>query len=156
MKINIYDTGIEEDLRTVLVKEREILYGSEEIEIHCPKQIVSMMNDVFLLNQPGEEHCYMAATNTKGVMIGVFFVSKGTACSGIVGIREIFVRALLCGAAGIILCHNHPSTNPMPGREDALLTKKVNEAGELLGIPLLDHVIIGGDRYFSFQEYGMM
>lgn len=84
MKINLYDTRME-DLKTILVKEKEIAYGNDEIEIHYPKQIVSMMNEVFELNRLAEEHCYMLATNTRGFLLGVFFISKGTATVSNVG-----------------------------------------------------------------------
>lgn len=156
MKIGIYDTRIAEDLKTVLVKEKEICYGSGKFEIHCPEQMVSMMNDAFQLDQLAEEHCYMIAANARGFVLGIFFISKGTVCSSLVGVRELFIRALLCGAVSILLCHNHPSKDTAPSSMDVVLTKKVKESGELLGIPLLDHVIIGGSNYYSFKEHDMM
>ena len=151
MKINIYDTRID-GLKTILVKEKEIAYGNDEIEIHNPQQIVAMMNEAFELNKLAEEHCYIIATNTKGSILGVFFISKGTVNSSIVGIREIFLRLFLCGAVNFIVCHNHPSKGLTPSIDDNELTKRLKEAGKLLQIHLLDHIIIGGDDYFSFQE----
>ena len=75
--------------------------------------------------------------------LGFFEVSHGTVNSSIVDPRSVFIRALLSGATSIILCHNHPSGDCTPSKEDVLLTKRIKEGGELLGIELLDHVIIG-------------
>ncbi|MBQ7447980.1 MAG: JAB domain-containing protein, partial [Eubacterium sp.] len=65
---------------------------------------------------------------------------------------EIFRRALIRGAASIVLLHNHPSGVPTPSQEDMEVTKRVAACGEMLGIPLMDHIIIGDNRYYSFSE----
>ncbi|MCI6859427.1 MAG: DNA repair protein RadC [Eubacterium sp.] len=84
------------------------------------------------------------------------FLSKGTANSAWVPVRNIFVEALRYEAVYIILIHNHPSGCPEPSREDLVLTRQVKEAGELLGIPLSDHIIIGNQCYTSLRERDMM
>ena len=66
------------------------------------------------------------------------------------------MRALLIGASMIILCHNHPSGSSKPSREDIIMTQKIKEAGELIGIPLADHLVIAGDDYYSFMENGLL
>lgn len=153
MRINFYDTRIE-DCRTVLVKEKAVNYKSDDL---CkPALVTELMNTVASLNVMGEEHCYMLALNNTGKLIGLFFISKGTVNMTCLNPREVFMRALLVGAALIILCHNHPSGNPEPSRKDREVTKKFKEAGEFLGIPLADHIIIGGDRYYSFMEKGLL
>ena len=81
---------------------------------------------------------------------------KGTIDASFMGAREIFVRALLAGASSIILCHNHPSKDCAPSQADIDGTKKVRDAGELMRIPLLDHIVIGGASYFSFREHDML
>lgn len=79
-------------------------------------------------------------------------LSVGTAHSSLISPAEIYRRALLCQAAHIVLLHNHPSGIPEPSREDVEVTKRVASCGEILGIPLTDHIIIGDNRYYSFSE----
>ena len=83
-------------------------------------------------------------------------LSVGTVNASLISAREIFLEALKCQAVYIILIHNHPSGDPHPSREDILLTKRVWEAGELIGISLLDHIIIGDRSYVSLREENLM
>lgn len=83
-------------------------------------------------------------------------ISKGTVNATLVTPREIFTEAIRCHAVSLILVHNHPGGDPGPSLCDIEATERVSEAGELLGIPLLDHIIIGDRRYVSFREEGMM
>jgi DNA repair protein RadC len=93
--------------------------------------------------------------NTKNKVIGVFEISHGNVNSSVLGTREVFQKALLANAVSIILMHNHPSGDPTPSRQDIEVTKKVAEAGNLIGIELLDHIIIG-DSYTSLKEKGYL
>ena len=154
MHITFYDTRVTEDYLTTLVVERKIQYPIERYD--SPNLIAEFLNDVTGLNVKGEEHCYMVALNVKNRILGIFLVSKGTVNQSVLGTREVFMRALLVGASHIILCHNHPSGDCFPSRDDINLTKRFKEAGELLGIPLTDHVVVGGDNYFSFAEKEML
>ena len=70
--------------------------------------------------------------------------------------REMFIEALRYHAVHIILVHNHPSGDPTPSRADMLLTKRLKEAGDLVGITLIDHIVIGDRRYLSFREENLM
>lgn len=114
------------------------------------------MNQMFDLKNVGEEHCYVLAMNTKCRVIGVFFLSKGTVNRSFVGAREVFMRALLIGASHIILLHNHPSKDCHPSMEDIALTRRMEEAESLLGVPLTDYIIMGGDNFYSFKEHEML
>lgn len=156
MRINFYDTRIGEDYKTVLVKERAVNYACERDKILSPCIIAKMMSSVTSLNVMGEEHCYMLALNGTEHLLGVFLISRGTVNQTLTNPREIFLRALMLGASFIILCHNHPSGNPVPSKADILVTQKIREAGELLGLPVADHIIIGEDSYFSFMEKGLL
>ena len=91
---------------------------------------------------------------TNGSVINLNIVSVGTLNSALVCPREVFKSSILSNAASIIAVHNHPSGNVMPSREDKLITHKLKEAGELLDIELLDHVIVGGmkDCFYSFRK----
>lgn len=92
--------------------------------------------------------------NTKSRLISESDVSTGTVNATLVSPRELFVEALQKNAVSIILLHNHPSGDPTPSREDLLTTQRVREAGTLIGIELLDHIIIGDNCYFSLREKG--
>lgn len=83
-------------------------------------------------------------------------VSRGGWSASVVRPREVFRQALLSGAPALILFHNHPSGDPAPSREDVQITKVLVEAGELLGIRVLDHLIVGAEGYASLRERGLM
>ena len=88
--------------------------------------------------------------------IAFFEVAHGTHNAALVGVREIFIRALLCGAAGIVLVHNHPGGCLNPSEEDLCVTDKVRAASEFLGIQLYDHIIVGQGSWFSFAKEGTL
>jgi DNA repair protein RadC len=90
--------------------------------------------------------------NSKNVVLKQEIISIGTLTSSIVHPREVFKNAIKCSAACIILVHNHPSGDPQPSSEDVSVTKRLIEAGNLVGIDVLDHVIVGGTRWVSLKE----
>lgn len=94
--------------------------------------------------------------NTKNGVIAEETVSQGTLNAALVGPRELFRRAVRLMAAIVILVHNHPSGDPSPSREDIVLTKDLAAAGDILGIAVADHLIIGKGRYVSFKEKGLL
>ena len=83
-------------------------------------------------------------------------ITRGTLDSSPVHPRELFRAAVRESAAGVIIVHNHPSGDPAPSRDDLNVTRQLMQAGETMGIPVLDHVIIGNDRYLSLYEEGLM
>jgi len=94
--------------------------------------------------------------NAKNVIIGMDVVSVGTLTQSCAHPRELFKAAILSNAASIILVHNHPSGDPAPSVDDAQLTARISKAGEILGIRLLDHIIIGELGSFSFANPGRL
>ena len=82
----------------------------------------------------------------------MFEIAHGTVDGCLLSVREIFTRACICGAANIVLVHNHPSGEAEPSRQDDLMTQRVAEAGKIMGIHLLDHIIIGYCTYYSYHE----
>ncbi|MBO5167049.1 MAG: DNA repair protein RadC [Lachnospiraceae bacterium] len=94
--------------------------------------------------------------DTKGRLIKETELSKGTVKSSLLSPREVFVEALQASAVNIILLHNHPSGDPTPSREDMEITAVIAELGQKLDIPLIDHIIIGDNRYISFKEKGYL
>jgi DNA repair protein RadC len=90
--------------------------------------------------------------NTKGRVIGDEVVSVGTLNSSLIHPREVFKSAVKESSNSVILAHNHPSGDPEPSVEDEEVTKRLSDAGKVLGITLLDHVIVAGDKYYSFAQ----
>lgn len=103
-----------------------------------------------------QEHMKLLMLNTKSKLIGESNIFKGTVNASLVSPRELFIEALEKEAVSIILLHNHPSGDPTPSNQDILLTKRIKEAGSLIGIELLDHIIIGNNCYMSFSEAEML
>lgn len=83
-------------------------------------------------------------------------VARGSLTSCLVHPREVFATAVRLRAAAIIAIHNHPSGDPQPSAEDAAITGRLREAGKILGISLLDHIVIGDHSYFSFADHGQL
>ena len=94
----------------------------------------------------------------KHKVIGINTVSMGSLTASVVHPREVMKPAILSNAVALLLCHNHPSGAPQPSQEDRALTKRLVDAGKLLGIALLDHVILGygTTSYFSFADEGVL
>lgn len=103
-----------------------------------------------------QEYMKLLMLNTKGNLIGETNISKGTVNASLISPRELFIEALEHGAVSIILIHNHPSGDPSPSQNDMYVTKQIKEAGRLIGIELLDHIIIGNNCYISFAEEQMI
>ncbi|KKN14361.1 hypothetical protein LCGC14_0996900 [marine sediment metagenome] len=87
---------------------------------------------------------------------GLVEVSRGTLNASLVHPREVFRLAIVYGAAGVIVAHNHPSGTPTPSADDKAITTQLADAGRILDIPLYDHIIITDDNYFSFAEAGLL
>jgi DNA repair protein RadC len=98
-----------------------------------------------------EERFGLLALNIKGDLLADRILSQGTSHATLIGPREFFREALRFGAATAVAFHNHPSGDPTPSRADILLTRRLRAAGEVLGVPLGDHLIIGRDRFHSFR-----
>lgn len=98
-----------------------------------------------------EERFGMIALNCKGNALGMRILSRGTATATLISPREFFRAALGIGASSALAFHNHPSGDPAPSGEDIQLTRRLRAAGESLGVPLADHLIIGSDTFYSFH-----
>lgn len=94
--------------------------------------------------------------DTKNHLLGEEKLSKGTVNTSAISPRELFLAALSYRAVSILMVHNHPSGDATPSREDILLTQRVKRAGEMLGIYLLDHIVIGDCTYCSMKQEGLL
>lgn len=102
------------------------------------------------------EHVVAIFLDSQNRFIGLHTISVGTIEYCIVNPREVFKAALLCNATSLVLAHNHPSGDPAPSEDDIRLTRQLQEAAELLDIPMMDHIIIGESSYSSFYELGLL
>ena len=151
MRIQKSSIVLDDNYKNVLVKDFAKNYVGVD-NLQSPANIVQVMNDVFNISNQAEEYLYLVCMTCRCKPISFFEVSHGTYNTTVVNCREILIRALLCGATNIIIIHNHPSGVPEPSREDVQITKKLQEASELIGIQFSDHIIIGRDGYYSFNE----
>ncbi len=103
-----------------------------------------------------KEYLVVFLLNARNQLIKREIVSIGTLTSSLAHPREIFAEAVTAGAAGIILVHNHPSGNPSPSEEDVRLTKRIAQAGQIMGIELLDHIIVAEAGCYSFKTAGAL
>ena len=138
-----------------LVKEESHKY-EVETRISCPKDIYEVLTKVCRIQCNAEEVFILITLNTKNIVTGYFEVHRGTINTSLVHPREVFKRALLNNASNIVVAHNHPSGDPNPSKEDIQITERLKEAGNLLGINLLDHIIVGEDKYISLKEKGVL
>jgi len=122
--------------------------------IHEPEKAAAFMRRVLPDNV--REHFLTLFLNGANCVVGYFVAATGTANFCHVGAREVFQAAVVGGAVSIIVGHNHPSGQAEPSPADADLTKRLSEAGALLGIHVLDHLVLGSEGYFSFRERGRM
>jgi len=102
------------------------------------------------------EEFHVLALGSQSQVLGDLLITRGILNSSLVHPREVFRAAIAEAAAGIIVVHNHPSGDPTPSADDRAVTRQLVDAGRLLDVPVYDHVIVGGDRYVSFAEAGLL
>lgn len=126
----------------------------ERPKIRNPQDVYNLLGPA--LRDEKREHFIALLLDTKGGVLRQLMVSVGDLSSSIVHPREVFTPAVRHSAASLIVAHNHPSGDPTPSPEDAQVTQRLVEAGELLGIEVLDHVVLGDNRWVSLREKGLM
>lgn len=128
--------------------------ADRDIKIMSPNDLAMLINgEMSLLKQ---EILKVIFLNTKNIVIGTKDVFKGSLNTSIVHPREIFKEAVNKSSAKIIISHNHPSGDPTPSKEDINITLRIKECGEIMGIQLLDHIIIGKNGFISLKEKGFI
>lgn len=124
----------------------------ERFTIRSPQDAADYFMDE--LQHLSQEHFVCLFLNTKNQVIGKEVIFVGSLNASIVHPREIFRKAIQRASAAVICLHNHPSGDPSPSMEDFNVTKRLKEAGKILGIDVLDHIIIGTQRFYSMKEHG--
>lgn len=122
----------------------------EKIHFSCPQDAADFLMP--RLRYAAKEQFVVILLNGKNKIIGTEVVSEGSLSNSVVHPREVYAPAIVQHAATIMVAHNHPSGDPTPSAEDREITKMLEHSGKVLGIPLLDHIIIGDGRYYSFLE----
>lgn len=146
-----YRLELDAERHPVLIKENEeVIYGAEPLTE--PKKIVELCNKVMHLKFLAEETVIMIAVDPRGHILGIFKVSQGTVDTAMCNPREIFIRALLVGASGIFIVHNHPSGNCRPSNCDLECATTIERTGKMIGIRLTDFIIIGEKSFYSAKE----
>ena len=139
----------------VFLRRSDVLSTKERPVIRRPADVAAVVWEY--LKEADREHFVVLFLDTKNRVTGIHTVSIGIIDSTLVHPREVFKAAILSGAAGIILAHNHPSGDPTPSAEDRRITQRLVEGGQLLGIEVMDHVVVGDkDRWVSFKEKGLL
>ena len=144
-------------LRLQVVKEDGFPYACKAT-INRPADARDLLTGALGIHLEAEEVFVMITVDTKHQVTGIFEVARGHLSSCLVHPREVFKRALLVNAAAVFVAHNHPSGDTTPSRDDIATTETLERAGDILGVPLLDHLIIGDtpEKCFSFMENGKL
>ena len=136
------------------VKTKLVIDGQNEyrpLRLSCSAEVYKAFKN---LHESDKERFYAVHLDSKNKVLGVDMVSQGTIESSQVHPREVYKPAILNSAVSVIFVHSHPSGDPEPSVADKELTKTLEMAGEIMGIEVLDHVIIGRDEYYSFADKG--
>ncbi len=137
-------------VRVMLVRE-----GSPSSrELSSPSAVFAYMRPK--CRRLDREHFWRIDLDARSRVLGYEVVSVGTISASLVHPREVLKGAILNNAAGIIVAHNHPSGDTSPSAEDKDVTRRLQRAGELMGIPLLDHMVLADGGFFSFKERGLI
>lgn len=123
-------------------------------QIREPEHVVNVIRE--RIEREPVEVFYLLTLDSQSYVTGAVEITRGLLNSSLVHPREVFAPAIAHYAAGIIVVHNHPSGDPTPSAEDRAVTRQLADAGRLLDIPLYDHVIIAGDKHFSFSAGGLL
>lgn len=142
------------DIVRVKLDTEKSIYSDENID--SPEKMVSVVGDE--IKDLANECVLLANLNTKNQIINMSVISQGTISQSLLHPREIFNKAILSNASGVMLFHNHPTGDITPSKQDKDITEKIAFSGELLGIKLLDHIIVGAgnSEYFSFAKENLI
>jgi len=137
--------------RISLVKDGSVRID-ERPQVRSSNDAYEAVRDWFL--DKDREEFVVIMLNVKNKIIGISSISVGSLTSSLVHPREVFKPLILHNAAAVILSHNHPSGDPTPSQDDINITSRLKEIGEIMGIKILDHIIVGDGKFISFLDDG--
>lgn len=152
----MYRTKLTYDGKATLEKELSVNCPEVGKQISCPQDVDNLARKFLKMHEETEEYCYLVCVNNKNMLTSIFEISHGNINTSIVGVREVYQKALLANAVSILVMHNHPSGDPTPSQQDIDITKRLQEAGKIIGINILDHLIIGRPGFCSLKEKGIL
>ncbi|MEX2284734.1 MAG: DNA repair protein RadC [Gemmatimonadota bacterium] len=126
--------------------QRERIHGPKDVYERCAPSLRDLPQEEF----------HVLLVNTQNALLRELVITRGTLDTSVVHPREVFRAAIAESAAAVILVHNHPSGDPVPSPEDRAVTSQLADAGRLIGIPVLDHIVVGDSSYVSFVESGLL
>jgi len=163
MNLNLFGEPVEPTTKRIFIKSIEARYRNEVVRDDAPQwvskrftqpqQVFEMFRDLRLETK---EHFIVLHLDGKNRIVCFDRVSIGSLNQAIVHSREVFKTACLSNAAAVLLVHNHPTGDPTPSQEDIAITRRLKESGEILGIKVLDHIIVGDNEFLSFVEKGLL
>ena len=157
MKINAYRSILSREGYVTVVRENGNYVCDGRKMFDRPDIISAFCRSQLEMDTWAEESVIVFALNSRFHLQGLFTASSGTVCTSIINTREIFQKLLALNAVYFIVVHNHPSGDVTPSEEDKKATEKLRSAGELIGIRLVDHIVIGNyGGYHSFKETGAL
>ena len=142
------------ELKTIKVKVK--LREGELPTLTTPERVVETVREIYKDLDADQEHFVILTLNIQNEVEGFKVVASGMMDQVSVDMKLLFRAALFLGASGMIIVHNHPSGHPEPSEEDKALTRAINQSSRLLGIKLVDHIVIGENKHFSFLEHGLV
>jgi DNA repair protein RadC len=137
-----------------LGRRRRLKEGLEKKKITSSRDAFEIMHPI--LSDNNYEEFWIITLNRGNMIKNTFRISEGSLAGTVADPKKIFKTALDDNAASVILCHNHPSGNTSPSKKDQEITSKCKSAGLFLDMPVIDHIIIAGDKYFSFADEGLL
>ncbi len=137
-----------------LGRRQDLADKPSRYELTSPQAVVKAVRAS--IQDKAKEHFKLVLLNVRNSILDISTISVGTVNASLVHPREVFKKAIAHGASSVVLAHNHPSGNPEPSEDDVKLTQRLAEAGRLLGIEVLDHIIVTTKEFVSFKERGLM
>jgi DNA repair protein RadC len=143
----------------MMIYEAKIQYTlvslGDDVSLSTPAKLAEYLKGAFD-DYPQQEQLWVVPLDRKNHPLARIMVSLGTATSSLVHAREVFKPCILAGATAVAVAHNHPSGSELPSTADLQVTRNLRQAAEVLGIELLDHLVIGDSRFYSFREAGLI
>ena len=136
-----------------MIRDVNMPSATQRLQIMGPGDVATPL--LAYISQEPQEHFVVVLLDTKNGVIGMNTVSVGSVAAVVIRAAEVFRPALLLNASTIIIAHNHPSGDPSPSPDDIRITEILVEAGKLLEIPVLDHIVVGDGKYISMKERGL-
>ncbi|MCX6270492.1 MAG: JAB domain-containing protein [Bacteroidetes bacterium] len=145
-----------QNLAEIKVSYSHKIRPSEMKKVSCSRDAYEALLNIWDGQLDHIEYFYIILLNRANKIMGYYQLSKGGQCGTVADPKCVFQVALKCCSASIILAHNHPSGNTKPSEADIQLTRKMKEAGNMLDLPVLDHLILSSESYFSFADEGIL